>query len=193
MASISLTAETASTSNGDALVVGVPYQNNATHSSTKTSPFFANMGYHPKFSVTIPRVTKDNTPLVERVQALQDLHSEMKFNIQTAVEGHAQHFDTKVMPQPDFQIGERVWLDTRNLRTIRPAKKLDYKRAGPYKILEKVGTRSYRLDLPKTMKIHPVFHVSLLERPRSDPIPGRVPQPPQKKRGLARARAAQHP
>jgi hypothetical protein len=54
---------------------------------------------------------------------------------------------------------------------------LDYKRQGPFSILEKVGTRSYRLDLPKTMKVHPVFHVSLLERFRPDPIPGRVPKP----------------
>jgi RNase H-like domain found in reverse transcriptase/Reverse transcriptase (RNA-dependent DNA polymerase)/Integrase zinc binding domain/Chromo (CHRromatin Organisation MOdifier) domain/Retroviral aspartyl protease/Integrase core domain len=152
--------------------------NNTAHSSTKTTPFFANLGYHPKFSVTMPRVTKDNRPVADRIQALQDLHSELKFNIQTALEAHAKHFDTMAQAQPDFQIGDRVWLNSKNLRTDRPARKLDYKRVGPFPILEKVGTRSYRLDLPRTMKIHPVFHVSLLERFRPDTIAGRTPQPP---------------
>lgn len=150
--------------------------NNTIHASTKTTPFFANFGYHPKFTVTIPRVTKDNVPISDRIKAFKDLYSEMQFNIQSAVEAHARHFDTKAMIQPEFKIGDKVWLDSRNLRTTRPARKLDYKRQGPFSILEKVGTRSYRLDLPKTMKIHPVFHVSLLERFRPDTIPGRTPK-----------------
>ena len=152
--------------------------NNATHSTTKTTPFFANLGYHPKFSVTIPRITKDNVPVSDRIQALKDLHSEMKFNIQTALEAHARHFNTKVTSQPDFQIGDKVWLNSTNLRTARPARKLDYKRVGPFTVLEKVGTRSYRLELPRTMKVHPVFHVSLLERFQPDLIPGRTARPP---------------
>jgi hypothetical protein len=151
--------------------------NNTIHATTKVTPFFANLGYHPKFTVTVPRVSKNNTPLVDRVKSFHDLYAEMKENIKKALERHAQYFDAKVMPQPDFQVGDKVWLDARNLRTSRPAQKLDYKRVGPYPIVEKVGTRSYRLDLPKTMKIHPVFHVELLERLRTDPIPGRTPVP----------------
>jgi len=151
--------------------------NNTVHSSTKVTPFFANFGYHPKFTVTVPRVSKNNTPLADRVKSIHDLYAEMKENIKKALERHAQYFDTKVIPQPDFQIGEKVWLDARDLRTSRPAQKLDYKRVGPYPVLEKVGTRSYRLGLPKSMKIHPVFHVELLERHRADPIPGRTPAP----------------
>jgi RNase H-like domain found in reverse transcriptase/Reverse transcriptase (RNA-dependent DNA polymerase)/Integrase zinc binding domain/Chromo (CHRromatin Organisation MOdifier) domain/Retroviral aspartyl protease len=152
--------------------------NNTVHSSTKVTPFFANLGYHPRFSVTIPRVSKDNVPVTDRIQAFKDLYTEMKINIQSANDRHAKHFNTKSLPQPDLHVGEEVWLDARNLRTSRPARKLDYKRVGPFRVLEKVGTRSYRLDLPKTMKIHPVFHVSLLERRRPDPIPGRAPSNP---------------
>jgi len=151
--------------------------NNTVHSSTKVTPFFANLGYHPKFTVKIPRVSKNNIPLVDRIKAFQDLYSKMKDNIKTALERHARHFDTKVLPQPDFQTGDEVWLDARNIRTNRPTQKLDYKRLGPFPILEKVGTRSFRLQLPKTMKIHPVFHVDLLEKFRPDPIPGRTPRP----------------
>jgi hypothetical protein len=83
-----------------------------------------------------------------------------------------------MMAQPNFQIGDKVWLNSKNIHTTRPAKKLDYKKLGPFKILEKVNNHSYRLDLPQNYKIHPVFHVSLLERYQPDLIPGRAPRRP---------------
>ena len=45
----------------------------------------------------------------------------------------------------------------------RPSNKLDFKKIGPFKILEKRSTVNYKLELPKGMRIHPVFHISLLE------------------------------
>jgi hypothetical protein len=47
--------------------------------------------------------------------------------------------------------------------------KLDFRKIGPYEIIEKRGKSSYLLKLPSLLKrLHPVFHVSLLE-PFLDP------------------------
>ncbi|KXL47736.1 MAG: hypothetical protein FE78DRAFT_126556, partial [Acidomyces sp. 'richmondensis'] len=61
--------------------------------------------------------------------------------------------------------GDRVYLLTKNLRTKRNSKKLDYVKVGPFLIEEQRGLVNYRLVLLKDAdaKIHPVFYVLLLE------------------------------
>ena len=43
--------------------------------------------------------------------------------------------------------------------------------AGPYKILEKVG-HSYRLDLPQSIRVHPVFSLDKLRKASNNPLLG---------------------
>jgi hypothetical protein len=75
-------------------------------------------------------------------------------------------------------VGDLVWLLRRDLPTARPCAKLDYRRLGPYKIIAQVGDRAFRLELPPSVRIHPVFHVSVLEPYTANPFPDRVPPPP---------------
>lgn len=57
----------------------------------------------------------------------------------------------------EYEIGEYVWLDRRNIKTTRPSDKLNDKYLGPYLITKKRG-RAYELELPEDVQIHPVFH-----------------------------------
>ena len=77
-------------------------------------------------------------------------------------------------PAPDFVPGQKVWLLRRHIQTTRPSSKLDVRRLGPFVIIEKVGFSAFRLELPPSMHIHPVFHVSLLEPHVENTFPGRV-------------------
>ena len=48
---------------------------------------------------------------------------------------------------------------------------------GPYKILERVGN-AYKLDLPPSIKVHPIIAAARLRKAASDPVPGQHPDPP---------------
>ena len=69
----------------------------------------------------------------------------------------------------EFHARDHVWLSTANIKTKRPCKKLDFKWIGPYKII-KVKRGACKLKLPSTMRIHNVFHMSLLRKQATDPV-----------------------
>jgi hypothetical protein len=56
-----------------------------------------------------------------------------------------------------FKKGDKVWLDSKNLKLPYPTRKLALKREGPFPIIEVISPLSYRLKLPNQWKIHPVF------------------------------------
>ena len=66
------------------------------------------------------------------------------------------------MNPPEFEVGKKVWL-LKELTGTNLKKKLAPQMLGPYEIIEKVSPLAFKLRLPKKMRCHPVFHVSLLE------------------------------
>ncbi|KAI0992596.1 hypothetical protein K3495_g15589 [Podosphaera aphanis] len=153
--------------------------NNSVSTSTKVSPFFANYGYNPRYQI----LTRSNhIPKIIEIQKFQhqlkSLESFIKAEIRYAQEVAAENSNLSRLPPPVFREGERVWLLRKNIATTRPSNKLDHKKLGPFKILKKISSHAYKLKLPPTMRVHPVFHVSLLEPTSKDPLPGQFNPPP---------------
>jgi hypothetical protein len=64
---------------------------------------------------------------------------------------------------PQLKKGDKVYLLTKNLHTKRPSKGLDNVKVGPFLIINQKGPVTYTLDLLLDAKVHPRFHISLLE------------------------------
>ena len=60
-----------------------------------------------------------------------------------------------------WKVGDKVWLETTNLHMSGP-KKLQMKRTGPFEIEEVISHTAFHLRIPSQLKIHPIFHASLL-------------------------------
>jgi transposase InsO family protein len=154
--------------------------NNRQGASTHETPFFLNYGRHPRMGFEPVKQTN--------VQGAAEFSNEMKESwkearsaLTMAAEDMARFYNEHRREAPEILEGDRVWLSSKNLRTDRPSKKLDYKRLGPFKVIKRISSHAYRLELPKSMRIHPVFHVSLLRKAEPDPIlerrPSSVPTP----------------
>ena len=50
-----------------------------------------------------------------------------------------------------------------SLKQANKGNKLSPKHYGPYKVLQNIGTMAYKLELPASSLVHPIFHVSCLK------------------------------
>ena len=154
--------------------------NNVVSETTGCSPFLAEMGYHPRmgFESMEPSRSPASLNAGEFAKKMQDITIVLQEEMRFAQARYEAGANENRVPAPVYQVGDAVWLSTKNIRTQRPARKLDWKNLGPFKISNVVSKYAYRLDLPIGMKIHPVFHVSLLSPVPQDPHPDHVPPPP---------------
>ncbi|KAL0534326.1 hypothetical protein IC582_028616 [Cucumis melo] len=97
--------------------------------------------------------------LKERDIALEAL----KEHLRIAQEKMKRNADQK-RREVEYMIGDMVFLKIRPYRQEslrkRRNEKLSPKFFAPYNIVEKIGPVTYKLELPPTASIHPVFHVS---------------------------------
>jgi len=142
------------------------WYNSSCHSALGFSPFEVLYGYAPKhFGIE----TLSACPVPSLDEWLQD-----KAVMTDLVQQHLSRAQLRMKHQADknhseysFEVGDMVYLKLRpyvqSSLAPRANQKLAFRYFGPFKILSKIGIIAYKLELPATPAIHPIFHVSQLK------------------------------
>ena len=142
--------------------------NNAKQAFTEFIPFELDCGFMPLMPITIM------TELVIKIEAADKFVKHWNIMIKMAKDNlkDAQERQTKYANQHrrhcEFKLGDMVLLSIWNVTTIidrqRPMQKLTPKYMGPFRVIQVISPMAYKLELPENIKMHPVFHISLLKK-----------------------------
>ena len=148
------------------------------HVSIKMSPVEALYGYAPPDDLSC-EILDDVPPTAEEFLNNLKVNQELlKIEMELAQAEQKKHADVH-RRDLTLEVGQKVFLNRKNIKTTRPCLKLDYKQLGPFMITDKINDVAYRLALPESMsKLHNVFHVSLLDPATDNPFPDRIEPPP---------------
>jgi transposase InsO family protein len=161
------------------------FADNATdNASTQVAPFELVYGFLPRMSFDwtndkVPSTTGNAAPQRASAKALAErmdaIWREAAAQLRHAQENQIK-FANRHRKDVSYEVGEKVFLSSKDLATHRPSAKLEQLWFGPYPITAKEGN-AYRLDLPESMKVHPVFHPSKFKKASQDPLPGQLEEP----------------
>ncbi|GJZ70399.1 putative reverse transcriptase domain-containing protein, partial [Tanacetum coccineum] len=145
--------------------------NNSYHTSIKAAPFEALYGRKCRSPICWVEVGDTQLTGPEIIHETTERIVQIKSHIQAARDRQKSYADVRRKPL-EFQVGDKVMLKVSPWKgVIRFGKrgKLNPRYIGPFKIIAKVGTVAYRLELPeKLSRVHSTFHVSKLKKCMAD-------------------------
>lgn len=146
--------------------------NNRDSSVTGLSPFYLTHGYHAEPVQRVERMSPksssaaDAEVFVQRIEEAQEYAQAAMAWAQQRMENDANR---SRQAAETLKPGDKVWLNLRNIQTPQLSKKLSWTQA-KYVIAKQISPMVYELgNLPTG--IHNRFHVDLLRRAASDPLP----------------------
>jgi len=142
------------------------WYNSCFHSSLGCSPFKALYGFDPNLGLAVSTSETAPTEVAEVVESREAHLQLLKQRLEQAQNRMKMQADRNRTDR-EFSVGDQVLLKlqpyTQSSIASRPYPKLAYKFFGPYKVTARIGKVAYRLELPDSSNIHPVFHISQLK------------------------------
>ncbi|GJT55311.1 putative reverse transcriptase domain-containing protein [Tanacetum coccineum] len=145
--------------------------NNSYHTSIKAAPFEALYGRKCRSPICWAEVRDSQLTGPEIIHETTEKIVQIKIRIQAARDHQKSYADVR-QKSLEFQVGDKVMLKVSPWKgVLRFGKrgKLNPRYIGPFKIIAKVGTVAYHLELPEKLnRVHSTFHVSNLKKCLAD-------------------------
>ena len=140
--------------------------NNKAHSSTKTLPFKANYRQDPRIGFKVIKKGKYEGA-GKFVTKMKEIQKKAKTALGKAQEEMKKYTDRRREEVNEYKVGDLVMLSTKDLKyqmVGRRMEKLIERFVGPYKVKKIVSANVVELELPSTIRIHPVVNVGRIHR-----------------------------
>jgi len=141
--------------------------NDAISATTGETPNFVTFGTERKLGEDL-RMSEEGTTHQE---IMATIHQQVKMEIEWTTLKAKEYYDRKRRDPIYLKPGDRAYIRRRtsgekgyNIKTGRASQKMDCLFIGPYAIEQQLPNDNYKLMLPERMRIHPIFHVSLLKK-----------------------------
>ncbi|GJW95339.1 putative reverse transcriptase domain-containing protein [Tanacetum coccineum] len=137
----------------------------------KAAPFEALYGRKCRSLICWAEVGDSQLTGPEIIHETTEKIVQIKSHIQAAHDRQKSYADVRRKPL-EFQVGDKVMLKVSSWKGVIHFGKrgmLNPRYIGPFKIIAKVGTVAYRLELPEQLsRVHSTFHISNLKKCLSD-------------------------
>eukprot|EP00253_Pinus_taeda_P016148 PITA_16148 len=145
--------------------------NNGYHASLRMSPFEVLYGWKCR-TPSIWGGTEDRHLLgLEMLEEMEVMVKRVRANLKIAQDRQKNFADWK-RTFKEYQVGEHVYVRIRARKSTlqwNACAKLSPRFCGPFQILARVGPVAYQLALPSHIRVHNIFHVSVLKKYVYDP------------------------
>lgn len=154
--------------------------NSATHSSTSHSPNLLLLDYNPRLSTNsitnkfdpsaCPFLPSQNAE--EFIATMEERKKIARDQLALAQEKQARAYNKGRRMGDRIEVGDQVLINPHTLKLVETkgtGKKLVQRTISPFEVLEKINPVVYRIRLPDSYPMHPVFNIAHLKKYRKSP------------------------